>query len=68
MLLLKEKLGDTLWIAVSNDKWHTNRNVAEAEVFLEQNNFSYHIETKEEGDENTIVPIGRSDGECNFYQ
>lgn len=67
LLLLKEKLGDTLWIAVSNDKWHTNRNVAEAEVFLEQNNFSYHIETKEEGDENTIVPIGRSDGECNFY-
>lgn len=67
LLLLKEKLGDILWIAISNDEWHTNRNVAEAETFLKENGFIYHVETKEEGHEDTIVPIGKADGVCSFY-
>ena len=67
LLSLKEKLGDILWIAISNDKWHTNRNVEAAEAFLKENGFSYHVETEDEGSEDSIVPIGRSDGECSFY-
>lgn len=67
LLLLKEKLGDVLWIAISNDKWHTNKNIVEAEEFLKENGFIYHVETKEEGDDSSIVPIGRADGEYSFY-
>lgn len=64
---LKQFAGETLWIAVSKDKWHNNRNVEAAEKFLIDNGFSYIIGDDNTGSDKSIVPIGRSEGDCNFY-
>lgn len=67
LLNLKAIVGETLWIAISNDKWHNNRNVEEAEEFLRENGFAYIIGNEDTGSDESIVPIGRSEGTFNFY-
>jgi len=49
-----------LRIAVSKDRWHSNKNVKRAEKLLKKYKFNYRITTEEEGSSNSIVPIGRS--------
>lgn len=64
---LNEARKGVLWVAVSNDQWHTNKNVPETEQFLKQNGFSYYIGTDAEDNEDVIVPIGRAEGTYGFF-
>ena len=54
-------------IAVSNDKFHTNAWVAEAEAFLKENGFEYTVEGTGADYKDSIVPVGRAEGEVNWY-
>lgn len=67
LILLNETRKGALRIAVSNDRWHTNKNVRKTETFLSQNGFSYYIGTDEEDNEDVIVPIGRAEGTYGFF-
>lgn len=66
LIKLNEARNVFFWIAISNDRWHTNKHVQEAEAFLKENYFYYYIGTKEEDNENVIVPIGRAEGTYGF--
>lgn len=67
LLDLKKEFGDSFHIAVSNDRWHTNKYVSKVEEFLSDNNFKFNIGDENNDKEEVIVPIGRSSGDCNFY-
>lgn len=54
-------------IAVSNDRFHTNTGVGEAEIFLKENGFEYTIENTGTDYKNSIVPVGRAEYEVNWY-
>lgn len=64
LLMLHEKHGDKFYISLSNDKWHHNKGVAKAIEFLEANKFVYFVGDETYSDDNSIVPVGRS--ECTF--
>lgn len=66
LIQLNEARKGALWVAVSKDQWHTNKNVEETEQFLEKNDFSYYIGTEAEDNEDAIVPIGRAEGTYGF--
>lgn len=67
LLRLKDVLKDKLWISVSNDQWHNNKNVDKAAEFLERNKFLYNTGTKENDKEDVLVPIGRAEMTFGFY-
>lgn len=52
---------DQLRIAISKDKWHSNKNIEKAEAFLKDVNALYHVATEEETKDESIIPIGRSE-------
>ena len=56
---LIEEYKDKLFIGVSKDKWHTNKNVEKTKEFLSGINANYNIATPEETTDESIVPIGR---------
>ncbi len=54
-------------VAISNDMFHTNAGVAGAEAFLKENGFEYTVEGAGADYMNSIVPVGRAEGEVNLY-
>lgn len=50
-----------LRIAISKDKWHTNKNVEKAEEYIKETGVSYNIALPSETTDASIVPIGRSE-------
>ena len=55
------------YLAISKDRWHTNKNVERARKFCEENGIAYQVATEDQTTTNSIVPIGRSSFECNMY-
>jgi len=56
------------YMAISNDRWHTNKNVDRAAKFCKKNGIIYKIATKKETTEDSVVPAGRSKWDfCNLY-
>lgn len=47
-------------VAISCDRWHTNKGVARAAEVLKDENVEYVIATADESSEETIVPVGRA--------
>lgn len=68
LLKLKNALGSKLVISISNDRWHTNKYVEQAELFLKQNGFIYNIEQPHEATTDSLVPIGRAEWEYSIYK
>lgn len=64
LLKLKDK---NFFVAVSNDMFHANAGVAGAEAFLSDNSFNYSIESTDSDYASSIVPVGRSEGDMNWY-
>lgn len=55
-------------IAISKDKWHTNKNIEKAEEYIKQTGALYHVALPSETTDSSIVPIGRSELEYTpFY-
>lgn len=54
-------------ISISNDRYHTNKYVKEAEEWLKDNNIDYNIGTTDDMKEDAIVPIGRSSFSYSLY-
>lgn len=55
-------------IAISKDKWHTNKNIENAEEYIKQTGALYHVALPSETTDSSIVPIGRSELEYTpFY-
>ena len=54
---------DKIYICVSKDKWHTNRNVELADAYLEEIGVHHNVATEEETTNGSIVPVGRAWGE-----
>lgn len=52
-----------LKIAISKDKWHTNKNIEKAEEYIKQTGALYHVALPSETTDSSIVPIGRSEFE-----
>ena len=50
-------------IAISKDKWHTNKNIEKAEEYIKQTGALYHVALPSETTDSSIVPIGRSEFE-----
>ena len=53
--------------AISNDRWHTNKNVVAAKEFCSNNNMLHRVATEEQTKEESVVPVGRSEFRCNIY-
>ena len=49
------------YIALSNDRWHTNKNVAKATKLLLEAEIPVSIARKEETTDESIVPVGRAE-------
>ena len=56
-----------IYFAISKDKWHTNKNVEAARDFCLDNDILHKVATKDQVKAESIVPIGRSEFEYNFY-
>lgn len=67
LIELNKLFPNQFYIAISNDRWHTNQYVSDVEKFLKDNNITYYIGTKEEDNEECIVPIGRSQLSFGLY-
>lgn len=67
ILLLLLKANNNIHLSISKDKWHTNQYIDLAEQFCLDNNIKYNVATKEETTNDSIVPIGKSKWETNFY-
>lgn len=54
------------YVAISEDKWHTNKNIEKAEQVLIKNDVTCRISDLEEEDFN-LVPIGNAEFESGLY-
>lgn len=70
----KEKLkrfvevsGNKVIFSLSKDKWHSNEFVEMGEEFLKSIGAKYNIETPNESDDMSLVPLGRCMDVCNVY-
>jgi hypothetical protein len=45
-------------IAISKDKWHTNKNIEKAEEYIKQTGALYHVALPSETTDSSIVPFG----------
>jgi hypothetical protein len=61
------KKRSNVYIALSKDKWHTNKYVNKAVGILEENNIDYILGNGENNDSDSIVPIGRGKWELGLY-
>lgn len=52
---------DKLRIAISKDKWHTNKNIDKAEEYIKTTDVAYHVAFPSETTDASIVPVGRSE-------
>lgn len=52
---------DKLRIAISKDKWHTNKNIDKAEEYIKETGVNYHVALPSETTDASIVPVGRSE-------
>lgn len=57
---LVERYKDKVFISVSKDKWHTNKNVDKASEFLEEIGARFNVTKPNEMSGSSIVPVGRS--------
>jgi len=55
------------YMCISKDKWHTNEWVAKAHDLCEAHGIIHKLATDEETTPESIVPVGRSRFEYNFY-
>lgn len=67
LIELKRLYNNQFYLSLSNDRWHTNVGVKKVAKFLDIENIHYIIETEEQGSSKSIVPLGRSEGDCSFY-
>lgn len=58
---------DKLRVAISKDKWHTNKNIEKAEDYIKGTGALYHVALPSETTDSCIVPIGRSELEYSPY-
>jgi hypothetical protein len=56
-----------IYLALSRDKFHTNKHVNEAEKILKEKNIPYVISDKDIVNDNSVVPIGRASFGYGFY-
>ncbi len=54
-------------LALSNDKFHTNRYIEDAQHILTDHNIIYYIDDENIVNDESIVPIGRAKFEYNVY-
>lgn len=67
LIKLNQSLHNKLWLSVSKDRWHNNKNVDKAEKFLKDNKFIYNIGDEDNDKEDVLVPIGRAEDTFGFY-
>lgn len=67
LIALNTETKGSLYLSLSNDRWHTNVGVKAAEEYLKTHNILYTVESKEQASEAGIVPIGRSESSYGFY-
>lgn len=49
-----------IFVAISNDRWHTNKHVSKAKRLCEKYEIKHEIADESRTKENSIVPVGRS--------
>jgi len=50
-----------IYVSLSKDQWHTNRNTKHAASLLRRHKIPYNVAAKEETTEDSIVPVGRGE-------
>ena len=55
--------GNKMYFCISKDRWHTNRNVEAAEVYLKEIGAIVRVATEEQTTKQSIVPVGRAWGQ-----
>jgi hypothetical protein len=58
---------DSIYFAISKDRWHTNENIDAAAEFCSSNKILYKVATEDQTSFDSVVPIGRSMFEHNLY-
>jgi len=66
-LSILEPYRDIVKISISQDRWHTNKNVEAAVRACEEAGFHYNVPLAEEVTDRTIVPVGRGEFYSDFY-
>lgn len=64
---LYRKYKGVFHVSISRDRWHTNKNVVKAAMFLNKSGIKYDVGDGENDSENSIVPIGRGDATYGTY-
>lgn len=67
LVRLNQKYEGKIRIAVSQDEYHTNIRLNDAEAFLSSNGFNYVIGNGEDDGENTLIPLGRASFSTGYY-
>ena len=57
---------EVIRIDISKDRWHNNKNSDMSYIFLKENGFKTKIESIEENQDNSIIPVGRAEC-CDIY-
>jgi len=56
-----------IYVSLSKDQWHTNRNTKRAAALLKQHGIVCNVATEEQTTEDSIVPTGRGDLYSGMY-
>lgn len=67
LLKLHHLYPDQFHISISNDKFHTNQYIIEANTFLNNYGFDYNIGGTSQDTEDTLLPLGNAQDIYNLY-